>query len=456
VLGLGRFSGGVETVRFLAGEGARVTVSDSADPSSLAESVEAVRGTGAEVVFGPQTPALLDRVAGGGLVVASPAIPFDHAVLVEAERRGIPTTTEICLFVARASATVFGVTGTKGKSTTATLLANMLAAAGWKAHLGGNVGRSLLAALPRIEPSHAVVLELSSFQLWWLRRTAFAPRVAVVTNLFPDHLDRHGTFAAYAAAKRAILESQGPDDVAVLPAQEPSIAKEGFLGAGRAARRGFGEGAIPVPGVVVTPDGGLADAEGRGGTDLAGFRLWGRHNRVNAAAAAAAARAAGATWAEVRAGAAATGALPHRLQPVAERGGVLFVDDSIATTPQSAAAALEAVPRRCVILVGGKEKGTAAAPLLAAIAARARGVVGIGTTGPALVEAVRRAGGPPAVEGGADLASAVRAALALARPGDAVLLSPGYSSLDQHPSFAVRGDRFRAAVESLPSSGGPS
>jgi UDP-N-acetylmuramoylalanine--D-glutamate ligase len=127
------------------------------------------------------------------------------------------------------------------------------------------------------------------------------------------------------------------------------------------------------------------------------------------------------------------------------------VDDSIATTPQSAAAALEAVPRPCVILVGGKDKGADAAPLLDAVRARARGVVGIGTTGPALVAALRRAGGPPAVEGGGgpDLVAAVRAAVALARPGDAVLLSPGYASLDQYASFQVRGDAFAAAARTL-------
>jgi UDP-N-acetylmuramoylalanine--D-glutamate ligase len=169
---------------------------------------------------------------------------------------------------------------------------------------------------------------------------------------------------------------------------------------------------------------------------------------MNAAAAAAAARAAGATWAEVRAGALAARPLRHRLEPVTEVGGVLFVDDSIATTPQSAAAALEAVPRRCVILVGGKDKGAAPAPLLDAIALRAKAVVGIGTTGPAVVQAVQARRGPPAHLCG-DLEGAVRLAFSLAGRGDAVLLSPGYSSLDEHLSFEVRGDRFARAARSL-------
>lgn len=451
VLGLGRWSGGVETVRFLHAEGARAVVADSADPASLAASLEAIAPTGAETVFGPQTAALLDRLPADGFVVASPAIPFDHPVLVEAARRGVPVTSEIELFVARVPAPVLAVTGTKGKSTTATLLAAMVSASGVRTHLGGNVGRSLLNELPRIRRDDAVVLELSSFQLVGLGRTGFRPAVAVVTNLFPDHLDRHGTMAHYAASKRAVLDAQRETDVAVLPHHDPTLASFGFPGAGAARRRWFSTEPFRGDGVHVTADGGLADAAGGGGTDLAAFRLWGRHNRGNAAAAAAAARAFGATWAEVRAGAAAVRPLPHRLEPVHEAGGLLFVDDSIATTPQSTAAALEAVPRRCVVLVGGKDKGKDApvdvGPLLDAVAARARGVVGIGTTGPAVAAAAAARGVATAVPAGdRDLVAAVRAAVALAAPGDAILLSPGFSSLDQYPSFAVRGDAFAAAA----------
>lgn len=447
VLGLGRFSGGVETVRWLTALGGRVTVSDAAPRETLLESLRQIEGSGAEAVFGPQTPALLDRLPPGGFVVASPAVPFDHPLLVEAARRGVPVTSEIALVLARVPCRVLAVTGTKGKSTTSTLLAAMVAASGVRTHLGGNVGRSLLNELARMRPQDAVVLELSSFQLHQLSGLRFRPDVAVVTNLFPDHLDRHGTFDAYGLAKRTILEAQHEGDVAVLPAADAALDRLGFRTTGRARRLLFGAGPLSGPGVAVTADGRLSDGAG-GGADLEGFRLWGAHNRGNAAAAAAAARAAGATWAEVRAGALSVRALPHRLEPVHEAGDVLFVDDSIATTPQSTMAALEAVPRRCVVLVGGKDKGADPAALLDALAARARGVVGIGTTGPALVAALAARGGPPAVAAaaGADLGPAVRAALSMARPGDAVLLSPGYSSLDHFASFAVRGDTFAAAA----------
>jgi UDP-N-acetylmuramoylalanine--D-glutamate ligase len=310
-----------------------------------------------------------------------------------------------------------------------------------------------------MRPTDRVVLELSSFQLHDLRRTGFRPSIAVVTNLFPDHLDRHGTFDHYAASKRAILEAQTADDVAVLPGEDAALAAHGFANAGRARRVRFGGPgeAVPAPGVRVTASGGLSEVGGRReggnsgaatGTELPAFALWGAHNRRNAAAAAAAALAAGCTWAEVRAGAAATQPLPHRLQPVHEAGGVLFIDDSIATTPQCTAAALEAVPRRCIVLVGGKEKGTAPTALVEALRAHAKGVVGIGTTGAMVVDLVRRGTSIPAVTatGGPDLAAAMKTALAMASPGDAVLLSPGFSSLDQYASFAVRGDAFAKAA----------
>ncbi len=459
VLGLGRFSGGVETVRFLARHGAHVVVSDAAEPATLAESARAIAGTGAVLRFGPQSPALLDELGPDGLLVASPAIPFEHPVLVEAARRAISITSEIELFAARVPCPVLGVTGTKGKSTTSTILANMLRAAGLRTHLGGNVGHSLLNELDRMRPTDRVVLELSSFQLHDLARIGFRPSIAVVTNLFPDHLDRHGTFDHYAASKLAILTAQTEDDVAVLPGDDAAVRAHGFETAGRARRVHFGGAleSVTAPGVRVTPTGGLSEVGERRegettgtatGTELPSFSLWGAHNRRNAAAAAAAALATGCTWAEVRAGAAATQPLPHRLQPVHEARGILFIDDSIATTPQCTAAALEAVPRRCIVLVGGKEKGTASTALIAALKARAKGVIGIGTTGQAIVDLVQRDTAVPAVmsSGGPDLAAAMHAALAMASPGDAVLLSPGYSSLDQYASFAVRGDAFAKAA----------
>jgi UDP-N-acetylmuramoylalanine--D-glutamate ligase len=445
VLGLGRFSGGVESARFLVRAGADVLVSDQAPRETLEASAREAEAAGARLVFGPQTPALL---AGRDLLVASPAIPFDHPVLEAAHVAGVEVTTEIRLFLERVPAFVLGVTGTKGKSTTSALLASMLAASGRRVHLGGNVGRALVGRLDEIRPDDLVVLELSSFQLWWLRGTGLAPRVALLTNLFPDHLDRHGTLAEYAAAKRVMFDQQRPGDVAVLPADDEAVAAHGFLGAGAARRVLFGRGAayrLDGPAIV----GPGLDAP----RDLSGMRLWGAHNRRNALAAAAAAlQVPGTTWDHVLRGALEQAALPHRLAPVAEVAGVLYVDDSNATTPESALEGLKAVPRPAIVLVGGKPKGVDVTPLIEGLAQHAKAVVTIGTSGPEV--AARLAGRIPVAPGGADLDAAVRAAARLAVPGDAVLLSPGFSSLDQHLSFAERGARFAAAVKRLAGAAG--
>ncbi len=441
VLGLGRFAGGVETARFLANEGARVVVSDAAQRDALGPSADEAEALGASLRFGPQTPSLLEGI---DVVIASPAMPFDHPVIEAARERSVPVTTEMNIVLARCKAPVFGVTGTKGKSTTATLLANMLRAAGHDVYLGGNIGRPLVARVDDISPDARVVLELSSFQLWWTRRIRISPHVTLVTNLFPDHLDRHVTMEAYAKAKRAALDYQGPDDVAVLPSDDEAVRAAGWHEAG-AARR-----------VLYDADNlGLADnrlhwtSPDERSVSLTGWRLLGAHNLRNALAAAVAASQGERTTPDaVQRGALATDPLPHRLNPVAEVEGVLFVDDSNATNPRSTLAALEALDRPVVLLLGGRDKGTDPSALLEGVSKRVKAVVGLGTTGPSLVAAI---GNAITARASDDMRSAVRAARDLAAPGDVVLLSPGYSSLDEYASFAERGDRFRQAIESLKS-----
>ena len=437
VLGLGRFAGGVEMARFLKTQGALCTVSDTATRDQLEESARQAEALGATLRFGPQTAALLADCDG---VIASPAIPFDHPLLAAAFDEGKPITTESCLVLAHAPGRVFGVTGTKGKSTTSSLLAGILQAAGYQTHLGGNIGRPLVALLPLMTPDDRIVLELSSFQLWWAARAGLAPHVALLTNLFPDHLDRHGTFEHYAAAKRACFEGQGPDDHAVLPATDAAVTAAGFRGAGAGRRVLYGEGTAYdlVSGTLVCEGHRISPAD---------LPLRGAHNHRNMLAAAAAARTdEGVSLEAVEAGLRATKPLPHRLEPVATIDGVHYVDDSNATNPESTRCALEAYEAPLILLLGGKDKGIDMSPLLAQIRARARAVVGIGTTGPELVAAL---GSGPATAIATDMRTAVAAATRMAQAGDVVLLSPASSSLDQYPSFAMRGDAFRGAVEAL-------
>ncbi len=442
VLGLGRFSGGLETVRFLCAEGAEVCVSDSSAREALAEQAAACEALGAETRFGRQDATLL---LGRDAVIVNPAIPFDHPLLAAAAERGVPVTTEINVVLARCRAPVYAVTGTKGKSTTSTLLARMLEAYGFTVHLGGNVGRALVARLDEIEPGHRVVLELSSFQLHHAHALGRSPHVAVVTNLLSDHLDRHGTQEAYAEAKRALLAYQGTDDIAVLPADDDAVRDAGWLEAGGARRVFYGPGGrFQLEGETVRC------AETGRGADLAGMVLLGPHNRRNALTAAAAVLGTlDEGFQAVSAGARATQPLPHRLDPVAEVGGVLYLDDSNATHPNSTLAALAAIERPVVLIAGGKEKGADPEVLLHAIAQRAKAVVLIGSSAPRLQAGL--AGRVPA-EVATDIESAVRMAASAAAPGDVVLLSPAYSSLDQFASFAERGDRFQHAVRALAAS----
>ncbi len=437
VLGLGRFAGGVEMARFLGAEKAQCVISDTASRDALEQSVGEAEALGATLLIGPQTPDLLTDFDG---VIASPAIPFDHPLLQAALDQHVPITTESCLVLAHAPAPVFGVTGTKGKSTTSTLLAAILGAAGFSTHLGGNIGRPLVAQLAYMQPEDRIVMELSSFQLWWAAREGLAPHVAVMTNLFPDHLDRHGDFADYAAAKRACFDGQGPRDFAVLPAGDEAIDAAGFRDAGAGQRVFHGPGtAYDIAGEALLCEGHSIPVQ-----DLS---LRGAHNHRNMVAAAAAAMTdPGVDLPAVAAGLRATTPLPHRLEPVADVSGVQYVDDSNATNPESTRCALDALPGPVVLLLGGKDKGIDMSALLARIRTTVRAVVGIGTTGPRLVAAL---GDGPLTESATDMRTAVAAAARLARPGDVVLLSPASSSLDQYASFAVRGDAFRAAVEAL-------
>ena len=222
VVGLGRFGGGVGVTRWLCSQGAKVIVSDQAEPGELAESIEAIAGLDVQLHLGGHEK---DDFLHADLLVVNPAMPKDSPLLAEAEAAGVPRTSEINLFLSRCSAPVIGLTGSVGKSTT-TAMTGAILSTSLNAHVGGNIGRSLLGQLSEIGPDHVVVLELSSFQLEDLPLVGISPAVAVVTNLAPNHLDRHGTMDAYAAAKanttRPTHRQPGPSHaISTSPATQP-------------------------------------------------------------------------------------------------------------------------------------------------------------------------------------------------------------------------------------------
>jgi UDP-N-acetylmuramoylalanine--D-glutamate ligase len=428
VAGLGRFGGGIAVSRWLVEQGARVLVTDVAPEAELSESVKQLAGLDIEFRLGGNR---IEDFTHTDLVVASPALPPSSAVLSAARSAGVPITTEIRLFAERCPATIVGVTGTKGKSTTTALLGRMLRSAAaskgaspdsiW---VGGNIGVSLLPELPRMDKSHLVVLELSSYMLHYLGEMHWSPHVAVITMLSADHLDWHGSAEAYLAAKMNLLRYQRADDLAVLNSQDQRCRE--LASRSTAKVIWFADGREP-PLPLLLP---------------------GAHNQLNAQAAFAAARALGASRADAESACADFPGLPHRLELVCQRGAVRYYNDSIATVPEAAIAALEAfLPRRVIQIVGGKEKGVPLTALCNALAERAKAALCIGSNGHAIVEALSAAalqggGGGAIVYDCGDLATAMKVAREIAAPGDVVLLSPGCASYDQFTNFIQRGEAF--------------
>jgi len=428
VLGLGRFGGGVGVAKWLCSQGARVTVSDMAPAEKLAESVAALAGLDITLHLGGQRPGDFTTP---DLLVVSPAVPPQAEPLKLAAAAGVPRTTEINLFIARCPAAIVGITGSVGKSTTTAMLGAALAA-NLPAHVGGNIGRSLLSELGQIRPDHAVVLELSSFQLDELPEIGISPHVALVTNLLPNHLDRHGTMETYARAKKNIFRFQRPGDVLVLnAADEPT--------------RGWAREA--APGVRVE----YFDPAGEP-FDLSAV---GEHNQANAQAAWAAARQFGVTREQAAAALKTFGGLEHRLQFVAEIGGVRYFNDSKCTTPEGAIVALGSFPARsAVMIVGGYDKHVSLDALGAALAEKAKAVVTVGATAGAIASAVkaaidagRGAADRPPVIAAESFEQAMALARQAARPGDAVVLSPACASYDMFDNYERRGLRFVELVK---------
>jgi len=374
-----------------------------------------LREAGVEVRLGADDPALLDGV---DLLVKSPGVPTEAPLVAAARERAVAVWSEVELGYRLLPNPILGVTGTNGKTTTSELLGAIFRAAGRTVEVAGNVGRPLtaLAVASELDPDAWIVTELSSFQLEDVHH--FHAPVAVLLNVTPDHLDRHGTIERYREAKLRIFENQSEGDTAIVP-------------------RGFG----PVPGAAARVEFATDDPL------PAEPALRGEHNRENAAAAAAAARATGIRDDAIAEALRRFSGVPHRLEPVGEHAGVRYVNDSKATNPEAAERALTAYDR-VRLIAGGSRKGTPFASL--ARAARERRVLHaylIGESAGELAEALA-AEDVPFTDAGT-LEEAVRAAAAEAERGDVVLLAPACASFDQFRDYEERGDRFRALVEAL-------
>lgn len=437
VVGLGR--SGVAATLLLRARGLRVYASDAGGGPALEGQAGELRRAGAAVELGRHD---LERIARAAAVVVSPGVPPDAPPLAAARAAGVAIVAEVDLgFTQLARARCIGITGTNGKTTTTSLTAHLLGAAGVRAEAAGNIGRPLSDVAREGREPDWIALELSSFQLH--DAPHLKPAIGVLTNLAPNHLDRYPSLAEYYGDKALLFRHANPDSVWVTNADDPAV-REMVVGVrGRHVRFSLRE----------TAD-GWYDRAGRRlmlGRDPLLRRddlpLLGDHNVANALAAALAARETGAVPARFADGFRTFRAIPHRVEPVREVGGVLWVNDSKSTNVTSTEVAVAALERPFVLLLGGRHKGTPYTPLIPLLRDRCRGVVAYGEAEPIVVADL--GGAVPVERAGRDFDLALATARRIARPGDAVLLSPACSSYDMFTNYEERGDRFRAAVEAL-------
>jgi UDP-N-acetylmuramoylalanine--D-glutamate ligase len=432
VVGLG--ASGVAAAELCLRLGARVVGVDRRPRQELGE---AVGRLSIEVLRESEVGA---QLAESDLIVVSPGVE-DWPALKQAEAAGVPVIGEIELGARLSHAPICAVGGTNGKSTTTELVAAMLSQAGRRVFCGGNLGTPLTRAVG--EDWDCLVVEVSSFQLE--RAPQFRPKVSLLLNITDDHLDRHGSFAAYADAKGNAFVNQRADDVAVAPYGDAEVERQVRRGSGRVVY--FGDA-----GDYVLERGGVLERATATLYPLSETALRHRHNQLNAAAAVAAARALGVAAEAIQRALEAYQALPHRLAWVRSIAGVGFYDDSKATNVGAAVAAIESVPEpRVVLIAGGKDKQGSYEPLVDALRRRGRAAVLIGEAAPVMLDALADS---LVVERASSMAHAVERAFRLAQPGDAVLLAPACSSFDMFKSYADRGERFVQEVERLAQSEG--
>jgi UDP-N-acetylmuramoylalanine--D-glutamate ligase len=447
ILGLGRQ--GTALARWLVRQGAEVTVSDRQPAERLGRFLQALEGLPVRYVLGDHPLSLLE---GCDLLCLSGGVPLDIPIVQEAVRRGIPLANDAQLFLERCRGWTAGITGTSGKTTTTALVGAMCQAAGFRTWVGGNIGNPLIEFVEEIGPEDRVILELSSFQLEIM---TVSPRVAAVLNIAPNHLDRHKTMEAYIAAKQRILDFQDVEDVAVLGYDDPNARSLAAAVRGRlrffSREREVARGAFLREGTLFLRLGSEAWPICR----VEEVRLQGRHNLWNVLAAAAVAGSLGADIGAIREAVLTFSGVPHRLERVREVRGVLYVNDSIATTPERVRVALEAFEEPIVLLAGGRDKGLPWEETAEVIARRVRVLIAFGELGDRIVEAARAARARvdgvvlEHLERVATLEEAVARAAGLARPGEVVLLSPGGTSFDAYRDFEERGMHFRQLVEAL-------
>ena len=440
VVGLAR--SGMAAALLLARRGEAVVATDRKGPRELQEEALRLEAEGVKVELGSHGAATLARAS---RVVVSPGVPFDLPELMAARRAGVPVLAEIELAYEYLKGTLAAVTGTKGKSTTTAALGAMLKEAGRDARVGGNIGEALSSLVEGSTEETVFAVEVSSFQLESILR--FRPRVAVFLNLSADHLDRHPSFQAYAAAKARIFENQEGGDFAVVNADDPQVLA--LARAGRARVVPFslqgmpaGEGAFFAEGFARL----RLDGKDEALFGLTDVRLPGAHLAGDLLAAATAARLLGVPAEAIARAVRAFRGVEHVLEHVACVDGVDYYNDSKATNVDAAGKSLAAFPRPVLLILGGRYKGGDFADLAQALRAHGKRVLAIGEAQERIERSLQ---GVVPVDRASSLRDAVERAGAAAAPGDVVLLAPACSSFDMFRDYADRGRRFKEEVRRL-------
>jgi len=440
VVGLAR--SGAAIARVLAARGETVIGVDSGSPEESAGLEQA----GVEVSLGVDGTRQLDRAR---TVVKSPGVPQDAPAIAAARERGIEVTGELELAWRLIPNAFCAVTGTNGKTTTTELIGHLHRTEGRPVAVAGNVGTPLASLVGTVEPDATVVCEASSFQLE--DTEFFAPECAVFINLAPDHLDRHGTLEAYLDSKLRVFANQGNDDFAVFNGDTPELRGRDLGGCARLIRFCPVEGEAADPDCEVSLRDGVVFAADEPLIRADELRLLGSHNVENAMAAAAAALALGLSRDSVAEGLRTFPGVPHRLERVRERKGVLWVNDSKATNVASAIAGLRAFDGGVRLIAGGRAKQESFEPLAPVVAERCAAAYLIGEAAERMAaELAGAAGSGVEIAELGTLESAVERAAADAQAGEVVLLAPACASFDAFKDFEQRGDRFRELVEALP------
>ncbi|MCP4254582.1 MAG: UDP-N-acetylmuramoyl-L-alanine--D-glutamate ligase [Candidatus Scalindua sp.] len=449
VMGLGLFGGGVGATKFLASQGADVTVTDLKSAEELSSSLNQLDDLPVKLRLGEHAE---DDFVNVDMLVVSPAVPNDSRFLQLAIENSIRIDSELSIFFRLCPAPVIGITGSNGKSTTTSLLGKMLKDAGIKTWVGGNIGISLLENLEEIEADDVVVLEISSFQLEYLAKIKMSPHISIVTNIAPNHLDRHKTMENYISAKKAIVHYQQSDDYAIMNYDDPTLKK--WEGESRGRHLWFSATKELENGAFLKNNELIINYNSKRTVIPCStqINIKGIHNWQNIMAASYAATLIHADAESIETAITGFAGLEHRLEYVHTINEVQYYNDSKATTPEAAMAGIKAFNNPTILIAGGYDKQVSLQKFAEECVRNTKYVILIGDTAKTLQKLIQDIKGEiidTEVYMAASLEESVKKASEVAEPGDTVLLSPACASFGMFANYEERGKEFKALVSQL-------